>query len=260
MRLVTPVSDLFADSNAAAQIQAASDTLEARPERMSDRCSLSKRVSHIHFSDPTLDLNLPWTLEGRRYLARTLEHFSDADFATFHVSRDYENVSLDDRHRYVPIGPGMRRSEMLRNLSVNAEWIAREFDYISVGIENVNYYATGAYEISTDPGFISEAVECTGAMFLFDLAHAAVSAGNLGVPLEDYASGLPWHALAQVHLSRSRVRPGGEFFDAHEIPDLSDLETLQALEIYPEANLPLTVEYYGSAQALVTLLHNLQAI
>ena len=44
---------------------------------------------------------------------------------------------------------------MSKNIKENIKWLKKKFKFIKIGIENTNYYKTRAYEIVTDPNFIS---------------------------------------------------------------------------------------------------------
>jgi uncharacterized protein (UPF0276 family) len=69
--------------------------------------------------------------------------------------------------------------------------------------------------IEGEPSVINRVLAETGCEMLLDLAHARVSAGSLGLPVEDYLLQLPLEKSRQVHISGVRVIEG-ELQDSHE--------------------------------------------
>ena len=261
IRLLTPTSHLFADFEHALAISRASDALELRPEYGSQQSdSGTAPITHAHISNFRYDLNLPWSSEIRDELGSLIRGAPQSlEVVTFHISRDTEDSSLDELGRFVGSSRPMGRSHMLLNCATNSTWLRSSFPNLVFGIENNNFYPTGAYDIATSPDFISEVCAENNLAFLFDVAHAQVTAGNQGIDLRDYVAALPLARLIQIHLSRPSIRPSGEWYDAHKCPGLLDLEIVEDLigrsgiESYP-----ITVEFYGSTPDLIRALDALR--
>ena len=258
MKLVTPISNLFqseADGDALAEL---SDSLELRPD-LGLNVKRWGPITHCHISNPSLDINFQWAPEAKGVLQR---YFADGQLPsmalTFHLARDFSIASKDSLGRYVPSGKRVSEEEMLNNAVTNCEWVRAEFG-LDVYLENNNFYPTGAYDIACRPDFISEVVSETGSGFLFDYAHAQVSAINMGLGLADYIGALPLSKIAQMHISQPILGPKLAT-DAHGLPTVREIQIAsKVLESSEFSDIPITIEFYGSAPELRQLLASLRS-
>ena len=76
---------------------------------------------------------------------------------------------------------------------------------INFAIENNNYYPLEAYDIIADPKFISEIVNENKINFLFDIAHAKVSASNMNIDFKKYIDELPMSKMIQIHICKPYI-------------------------------------------------------
>jgi uncharacterized protein len=79
----------------------------------------------------------------------------------------------------------------------------KRFGKENVIIENAPYqdlYGTMA-RTGVDPVFLSRLVGETGCGFLLDLAHARITARQLGIPEKEYVGALPLHRLCELHIT-----------------------------------------------------------
>lgn len=254
MRIVTPASKLFLDAANSRKISDASASLELRPE-LKIPAREWQSFSHCHVSDPVFDINLKWEIGVKDRLEQLLESASGTPATlSFHLARDCVGTQTDQDGRYIPAGRLMERNEMISNIADNTQWLRNHYGS-EVLIENNNYYNTGAYDIATDPEFISEAIVSTGVGFLFDFAHAVVSAHNLGTNFSQYVEELPLDRVKQIHVSSPRLRKG-EMLDSHELPDLDVVRAAVDLVTEKTAQIPaVSIEYYKSVEHLVGFLH-----
>jgi uncharacterized protein (UPF0276 family) len=124
-------------------------------------------------------------------------------------------------------------------------------------LENLPYYRTGLFEHVCEPEFIAEALEAADAFLLLDLAHAACSADNLGIPRADYLRRLPLGRVRQIHVSGIYA---GEMLtvDAHLCPTPEELDqALVLLGDLPGAGIGVAVEYYRDPQLLLAAYRHL---
>ena len=92
-----------------------------------------------------------------------------------------------------------------------------------------------------------------GINFLFDLAHARITAHNRRIAYEDYAAGLPLDRLIQVHISKHKINEYGMAYDAHELPDeMIFSEVSGLLDKYPCEY--VTIEHYRPGTGLIEAL------
>ncbi len=96
--------------------------------------------------------------------------------------------------------------------------------------------------IEGEPAVINRVLAETGCEMLLDLAHARVSAGYLGLSVEEYLLQLPLGKTRQVHISGVRVVEGN-LQDAHETLTEKDYGLLDWVlkRIKPEM---ITLEYF----------------
>lgn len=255
MILVTPVSDLFRDDESAELISKYSVSLEARPDLAGLSKQWTRPVTHVHFSEPTLDIQIPWGKQEKKSVLEGLDYFtSGSKTASFHISRDTQGVSLNSLKQYLPGAFPLSLDDFRRNCDRNVSWLRRHFDG-RILFENNNYFPTGAYEISTDPKNVCALVVEFADGLLLDIAHAIVSAHNLSVPLEQYFDELLRCDVHQVHMSSPAIHSSGVMLDSHGAPGSREIQILESLSgVVDLDNVPATVEYYGDAPRLVESL------
>ena len=127
---------------------------------------------------------------------------------------------------------------------------------ILIAVENNNYFPTEAYQMVTDGDFITQIVEENDLEFLFDIAHAKITAHNRSLDYSDYLKTLPIDRTVQIHISRYEIK-NGLARDAHKLPDE---KTWQEVKILLD-KIPVryaTIEYYKDYDGLVRGLKKLR--
>jgi uncharacterized protein (UPF0276 family) len=124
------------------------------------------------------------------------------------------------RHEGIlPTSPTLGEREILDLAQRNLE-LLRTAHEGRVALENYNFYPTGLYEHVCDPGFMAGLLESLDLGLVLDLAHAAISAWNMGEEVTAYLSRLPLERVEEIHLSRPflPLEPGRLGADTHECP------------------------------------------
>ncbi|MDR3038742.1 MAG: DUF692 family protein [Candidatus Adiutrix sp.] len=144
-----------------------------------------------------------------------------------------------------PLGPAALR----RHTEAALKLVRRHYRG-PLAAENYNHYPTGLYGPVTDPDFIRAYLTEFDLGLVLDLAHARVTAHNLGLDPAAYLAALPLERTAEVHLSRPWLPPARSRLwavDAHEAP--GEEEWLLLKKIFEPDMLPwgtpVFVEYYG---------------
>lgn len=235
-------------------------------------------ISHLIEADPGLAENLSATADWAEYkfprrvdlppgLRRTFhwgKGLIEADFPEavaglfdFLAEQEVESFSFDlgpaaERSQFVlPLSATLTEDEIFKRADERLRSIRRRFSG-PIAVENFNYYPTGLYEHVCEPGFIGRFLVEFDLGFVLDLAHAAVSAANLGRDLTAYLNEMPLDRVVEVHLSRPYFHPRVAV-DAHLRPEAEDFALLDAvLARLPGADRPrlVAVEYFGEAEGV----------
>jgi len=126
-----------------------------------------------------------------------------------------------------------------------------------IGLENNNYFPTGAYETVTEGSFLSELITNNGLFFLLDIAHAQITSTNNKIGFSKYMDSLPLGKLLQIHTSMFKVRDDGIAIDSHELPSEELIETTITIANKHNAQY-ITPEYYKDLQKLFELLKTMR--
>ena len=114
----------------------------------------------------------------------------------------------------------LERDEVKKRIIENIKYVKESYCGVAVLLENLDYNpperSKGAYEYVTDPGFIKDVLNDTDTYLLLDLAHAEISAKNLGYKsAKDYIEKLPLDRVLEIHLAKPGERAGMPL-DSHE--------------------------------------------
>jgi hypothetical protein len=162
-----------------------------------------------------------------------------------------------------PLSPILSRPA-LEKRAAQALALIRKAHSGPVAVENYNYYPTGLYEHVCRPDYLAAFLEKFDLGLVLDLAHAAVSASNLGLTPEAYLAEMPFERVWEIHLSRPRLPadPRALAADAHLRPGPRELSWLKlTLERLPAGAAPplAAIEHYQSLAGLLKATLELQA-
>ena len=143
----------------------------------------------------------------------------------------------------------------MKILKKNFDEIKKIFgNNVKIGIENNNYYPTRAYNFITDCDFIYEVVMENDIEFLFDIAHAGITAFNKDIDFEDYISCLPLERLIQIHVCQFAAHDKTFAYDAHNSPGEKEWGIIKSLILKYSVPKYITVEYYKKKNLLINSL------
>lgn len=252
MKLLTPISHLFKDENNAQKIIEVSDFLEAR-ERTSELKFINTTHYHIDF-----DLNIGINEDQIQFLVDKVKPRDEIQFLTFQASRDCYEIELR-KGVYYPISKPIPLANQIENTKKSLKQIK---DIIGsdrcIGIENNNYYPTGAYDICTSTNYLTEVIYRLNCDLLFDIAHALVTCANKRISFTNYSKKLlETRRCTQIHLCQPKYLYNGEpilAIDSHEIPSFELTEI--SINLCRKWGIELiTVEYYKNAEILISYLN-----
>ena len=251
MKIATPVSHLFSDDVLANRILRISDCLESRDH--SPKSDISK--SELYHSD--IQLIHPLNSQDIAYLEEVKKNYSSLKGISFHMASCYAKPIVEEG-LFVSGKSLANYKEMILNSQINTDIIRRIFgEKVKVLVENNNYYPTPAYDHIALPEFIKEVISLNNLEFLFDIAHAKISAHNMGISYEAYRSQLPLEQIFQIHICKYGFKENNMAFDAHEVPDQIEFEEIKNLSTNGKLKY-LTIEYYKSGEVLIKSIKKLK--
>lgn len=153
----------------------------------------------------------------------------------------YLSVHLDLQPEDLPAPT--RRAALRRTRDSVAR--LRDLTGLDVLLENMPHYAWSERpRFVTDPDFIHDALDVTGAHLLLDLAHARVAAHHRHEDADAYLNALPLERAHEIHVSGPRLESDG-LRDRHLPMGAQDHALLErTLERAPRVRV-LTLEYGG---------------
>ncbi len=255
MNFLTPISHLFNDETKAKCIIDSSDFLEARERTANLRFP---KTTHYHID---FDLNLQLSDKQLNFLKEHVKEREEITNITFQASKDCYEVELKDGI-YYPSSDIVPLKKQIENTKLSIKKIK---DILgsdrNIGIENNNYFPSGAYNISTSLDYLLAILEFNDLHLLFDMAHGLVTCFNSDIIFKDYSEELlSTKKCKQIHLCQpTYFYEEGRFSakDSHEIPsyELTQL-SIDLAHKWDIEN--ITVEYYKDSDKLVTYLKYLR--
>ena len=234
----------------------ASDALEAR-ERTCELRFANTTHYHIDF-----DLNIGLTDNQLDFLKTHVSSRDDINAVTFQASKDCAEVSMSNG-MYIPSSRVLSLKEQIENTKISIKKIQNIIGTSrDIGIENNNFYPTGAYKISTSLEFLLSILEFNNLDLLLDIAHALVTCANSSYEYQEYIEKLlATGKCNQLHLCQPTYKytlDGISAKDSHEIPSMELTESTIFLAKKWNIN-NLTIEYYKDSQTLVSYLKYLKS-
>jgi len=254
IKLTVPISHLFKDSTVSRTIIANCDCLEGREKRDGNTQAIQ---CLFHF-----DANIvcAWGAEEREYIRSVLLTHGELEVISFHILASCTKPVLDG-YIFKSGGRKLSEREMFDNTRHNIDWLKSLVGRrnITIALENINYYPTAAYRHVTEASFIDHIIRTNDISFLFDLAHARITAHNAKISYREYRSRLPMDRVIQVHLSRYAVNDEGLAYDAHALPDEEVFrEVSEVVRLF--SPLYLTIEYYKDSEGLIETLRQYRGL
>ena len=259
--IATPISHLFDDIHVAHQIIEFSDCLEVR-ER-----SVSSKFPNQYLFHIDVDIQHKWDDNMRKYLRSIILSKPNLKLVSLQVTRRCHGEKIVEIHEpnyykiFKMVGRVYNENEMLNEARKNIKWIRSIIQKdVEIAIENNNYLPAESYDIVTDGKFLSKIVFDNKINFLFDLAHAQVSAKNKNIYEDEYINSLPMRNLIQIHICKPIIPDNGVAYDAHEAPNQKMFEdVVKIIKNFPTVKF-LTIEYYKDHEILIKSLRSLKHI
>jgi uncharacterized protein (UPF0276 family) len=253
MKIATPISSLFKHQEQAQAIISWSDCLECRDHSPGTNW-LGEELFHTDIQPIH-----PLSRDEWDHLKKIKETKPHLKLLSLHMASCCDQPVLVGG-RFQSGGKTRSRNELLAVAKDNIVQIRKIFGAgVELAVENNNYYPTPAYRFVCDANFISEIVRENQLRFLFDLAHAHITAANQGIEYQHYKQQLPLEALMQVHLCKHGIDENGDAYDAHELPGAEEFQEIRHLALNHRLEY-LTIEYYKSASGLVASLQEAHKI
>jgi len=252
IEIATPISTLFNKLINAIEIIKYSDCLECREQSFHSTFS-NQKVFHCD-----IQLIHKFGRDKFSFLEKLADLKKELQLISFHMASSCSNPFLDN-FMFKPGGFQLSRKEMLNNAKKNIKIIKSIFEpEVKIAVENNNYYPSEAYNYITDSKFISEVVYDNDIYFLYDMAHAGITAHNKCLLLQDYQIQLPLDRVIQVHISRYKKNRDNIAIDSHLLPDTNEYNELLKIISIAKSIEYVTIEYYKDINRLIASLKKLR--
>ena len=171
-------------------------------------------------------------------------HFS------FDIGPAAEHCKTEDYY-YVAESEVLTAEEIIRITNQRLDYVKSRYDGI-VALENLNYFPTSAYDHVCDPDFISNVVRENDVYLILDMAHAMISAHNLGVSPDNYFNRMPLDRVKEVHLSAHGMLDG-KWRDLHDRPNEETYRILDMLSSQINNETYIIIEFYKDFSELIEI-------
>ncbi len=247
-RILTPISHL-AKNKFFFNLVGAFGGLEAR-----DNVVPHAQRNNVLMYHCKCEITQRWSASDHGFIEQRVRGFRSLKGVSFHMVTNNTSFKVC-RGRAVGDGEELSASVLLKNAKTNIDWFRNRFSGLEILVENNNDLGGRAYTTVTEPWFIAELVRQNQIKFLYDHAHAMISAVAQRQTFTEYFSNLPLEAVFQVHLS-SPVVTDTSLIDAHNPPDGNQIKF--CLQNFGDRCAFYTVEYYKSLVQLIETLENLK--
>lgn len=154
--------------------------------------------------------------------------------------------------KYVGIGNHLSRKDIFNIADEKIGWLREHIpEFCGIALENPSYYATGAYDEICEPELYNDLCQQLGIGIVFDLAHAQVSAHNLGVEFDHYVNRFDKEAFVEAHLSKCAISDEGEAIDTHLAPDNIEFQALKHILKDTTHSVDVVIEFWDHAETVV---------
>lgn len=236
-KIATPISDLILN-DFSSEIIKNSDCFETRDHTINSKHE-NQELFHC-------ELQPIHTFDEKKisYLKKIKREKPNLKLISFHLASCYKSPKILNK-KFYPSGDKISKNILLNNAEKNLNMVKNIFgEKIKIAVENNNFYKTEAYDIITEPDFITQIVNKNNIYFLLDLAHAQITAYNKKISLSNYLNELPLNKMVQIHIAKPGFDESGEIFDSHELPSNLEFKKVKELLLkYPNTKY-LTIEFY----------------
>lgn len=206
----------------------------------------------------------PWATDAlvHTHLSLVQPDFGDAiDFAalerapvrrfSFDIGPCYRHTTIVDA-QYVGQGDKLSPAQVLDLAEQSLDRVRHRFPPgCELAFENLNFYPTGAYDGVCDAAFCNEAGRRLGIGMVLDVAHARVTAANMGSTFAAFADELDLANVREIHLSRPGRRTDGLAVDLHDQPQAEEFAILADLLARITGRVDVVIEYYRDVDGIV---------
>jgi len=168
------------------------------------RDAQSHRPLLLHGMPSPFSLNQPDPFD-KAVMAQTQSLLALTDSPWLSTSFGPSVERFECNGKIIPLSETQTRSQVYLNTCRNA---ARLKQWLSVPLllKNLDYHLNGAYEHVCEPSFIIAVLNTVDCGFLLDVAHARMSAHNLGLDEKQYLRSLPLYRVREVQVSAPRFQ------------------------------------------------------
>ena len=165
---------------------------------------------------------------------------------SFDIGPAAEKVQTEDY--YIAKSEVLLKNKIKKIVRQRLEYIRKKF-HGDIALENLNYFPTSAYSHVCESDFISDVVRDNEVYMVLDIAHAIITANNMGIDKYEYITSLPLDRIKEIHLSAPGI-VDGKWRDLHEEPDSQEYEVLRSILNNINVDPYLVIECYKNFPAI----------
>jgi len=127
-------------------------------------------------------------------------------------------------------------------------------------VENVTYYCHPGRREMSEPEFIHEVLEQSGARLLLDVNNVYVNAQNHGFDALDFLREMPLDRVVEIHVAGHTHSPWGMIIDSHGAPVIEPVHELLSWVLKRTGPLPVLLERDNDVPELEELLAEVKTL
>ena len=186
------------------------------------------------------------------YFDEILPFLNDNNFECFSFDIGPASAFVKtENYYYISESEPLSKGEILKLSKQRLSYVKDRFNGF-VALENLNYFPTTAYSHVCDPGFFAKVVRENDVYCILDIAHAMISAHNLGIDWQDYFMQMPLERVKEIHLSAHGM-VDGKWRDLHHRPNKETYKILEFIQKNLKKEAYIIVEFYEDFSELIEI-------
>ncbi len=208
------------------------------------------KIDTIFHSNLSLTDNNFYNILNEKNAFDLIKKFNIRRFSFDIGPRFCQTNSIDNK--YFGIGNSLSIKEIYEICDRKINQLFRDLpNGCKIGIENLNYYNTGAYEGVCEPAFYNEICNKFDIELVLDIPHAQVTAYNKSLDISKHLHEFVFRRIHEIHISKAKIIDSFNAIDYHGLPDKLEFTLAQEIIDMNNNDIDVVIEYYGNPSKLI---------